>query len=275
MKKFLFLFIFLPGMVIAFPRNKSPQTPEQVYQNDLDVQQEVNNLKKYYRPNSIIGSKTFTGNILLPDGLVGTPSISFVYDPDTGMYRSNTNEIGFSCGGVGRYLMGTGSLYPLADNAYKCGDTSNRWSALYTVGIVGTTTNNNASAGNVGEYIEAKNSVFTNLGTSSQFSTINSIVLTAGDWDVSAMIEVSANGATVTGMAFGIGTADGNDGTGLSSGENYLRVHVPSGSVHEAGSIPSYRVSINGTTTEYLKCFPIYTVATPQSAYRISARRMR
>lgn len=41
-----------------------------------------------------------TGQFRAPDGLVGTPSITFVNDLDTGIYRSAANELAFSTGGV-------------------------------------------------------------------------------------------------------------------------------------------------------------------------------
>lgn len=41
------------------------------------------------------------------DGAVGSPSHSFIADPDTGMYRSGANDLGFSAGGVNRFDIST------------------------------------------------------------------------------------------------------------------------------------------------------------------------
>jgi hypothetical protein len=72
-----------------------------------------------------------------------------------------------------------------------------------TKGIVGTTTNDNASAGYVGEYKTA-----TAAGVALTTATAKSVVtlpLTAGDWDVwGNMYFVPAGGTTMTALACGI-----------------------------------------------------------------------
>jgi hypothetical protein len=46
------------------------------------------------------GANTFSGVQRFPDGTAAAPAISFGSDPDTGIYRSGANTIGFSVGGV-------------------------------------------------------------------------------------------------------------------------------------------------------------------------------
>jgi hypothetical protein len=48
------------------------------------------------------GDKTFTGVILGPVGSAANPTFSFSSDPDTGVYRSGTNQVGVSSGGTVR-----------------------------------------------------------------------------------------------------------------------------------------------------------------------------
>ena len=146
--------------------------------------------------------------------------------------------------------------------------------------ITGTNTNDSAAAGNVGEYIESVSSGNTAVnGTTNQYKSLTSISLTAGDWDVSALAEYVHNGgSSLTYFGIGIGTADGNSGTGLVTGQNFRTYQnsVTSTTIVPSISIPPYRVSLAGTTTYYLKVFCGYTVATPNvSGYRISARRVR
>lgn len=43
---------------------------------------------------------TLTGQLLAVDGSVGAPTYSFTSDPDTGIYRSAGDSLGFSSGGV-------------------------------------------------------------------------------------------------------------------------------------------------------------------------------
>lgn len=57
--------------------------------------------------------------------------------------------------------------------------------------LLGTSTNDDASAGNVGEYISHNNNV--NVA-SSTVTTISSIALTAGDWDVTLGFAISGSG---------------------------------------------------------------------------------
>lgn len=46
--------------------------------------------------------QTFTQPLLLPDGTAGAPALPFTADPDTGLYRSGTNELSLSLG-AGQY----------------------------------------------------------------------------------------------------------------------------------------------------------------------------
>ena len=59
----------------------------------------------------------------------------------------------------------------------------------------GTTTNDNALTGNVGEYVESVVEG-ANAGASTQFGDATSIILTAGDWDVTLIGEITINGGT-------------------------------------------------------------------------------
>lgn len=146
-----------------------------------------------------------------------------------------------------------------------------------THGIAGTTTNNNATAGNVGEYTQALVAVGSPVSASGsgQYFDVTSLSLTAGDWDVTGMIALIANGATVTYYTAGIGTATGNAATGLLLGTNQLDSYLPTSAFNASVSIPSYRVSLGSTTIYYLKAFSTYSVATPQAYGRLSARRVR
>jgi len=142
--------------------------------------------------------------------------------------------------------------------------------------IVGVSNGTDAQTGYIGEYKEAKVLTYTNFPTpSGTWGDLGSIVLTPGDWDISAIINTAINGATVTGIAVGIGTALGTSTTGLIEGNNYINIAVPVPTEGSGSSIASYRVNITTTTTYYFKVNASYTVATPQYVGRISARRMR
>lgn len=147
-----------------------------------------------------------------------------------------------------------------------------------TNGIVGTTTNNNTSAGNVGEYIE---SVVANISapTSGQFGDLTSISLTAGDWDISASVYWDSNGATWTNTQLAIGTTSGNSGAGTVLGSSRFSTNWSSSSTTPTEFdvyVPVLRVSLSGTTTYYQKYLATYSAGGPPKAYgRLSARRVR
>ena len=149
-----------------------------------------------------------------------------------------------------------------------------------TTGIVGTTTNNNAQAGSVGEYVASVITTYTNFPATGVFGDLTSISLTAGDWDVSlsfgAYISASSNAKEI--ISF-IGTVSGNNTINYVPNDNgqYLGFTRSSTSPNEAFIVvPAYRVSISSTATYYLKMYADYTSGGPPIAKgRISARRVR
>lgn len=141
--------------------------------------------------------------------------------------------------------------------------------------IFGTTTNNDAVAGYVGEYIQSVVAAvsFPSTGT---WGDLASISLTAGDWDVNGMLATSRNGATVTSCDIGISTTTGNSTTGLVYGSNRFEFPSPlAGNYDTSGYVPAFRISLATTTTVYLKFSAAFSIATPQASGRLSARRIR
>lgn len=136
----------------------------------------------------------------------------------------------------------------------------------------GTTTNNNACPGCVGEYVE---SVVANVACPAinVWGDATSISLTAGDWDVSALAYYTG-GTGVTVYQLGISQTSGNSTTGLVLGSNRL-VMTMSGVLDHSVSICSYRQSLSGTTTIYAKMILAYTGGSPTIYCRLSARRVR
>lgn len=154
--------------------------------------------------------------------------------------------------------------------------TSNLTFTPTTVGIVGTGTNDSAATGNVGQYIESVISTNTNVPTSLQYGDLTSISLTAGDWDVSLLGILVANGATITGDGeFGVSTTSGNSSTGLVFGDTATAVYVSVTVPQISATIPPKRFSLSTTTTLYLKYRATYSTGTPVAIGRLSARRMR
>ncbi len=145
-----------------------------------------------------------------------------------------------------------------------------------TAGIVGTTTNNAAQAGSVGEYISATLGVASGTSiTSGAGKNITSISLTAGDWDVWGRLGVyNATAATWTYLYGAISTTSGSFGT-----EDYA-VDKPDGAsvalAYFQFVVPQQRISLASTTTIYLVCSPGFVGGTGVIGFgSISARRRR
>ncbi len=156
-----------------------------------------------------------------------------------------------------------------------------------TTGIKGTTTNDNAAAGNVGEVISAsvvRSAASTITGGSGATNNIASVSLTAGDWDVFGMVAFNAGG-TGTLSVFGgaIGTTSATlpsiDTVAVPSTTGQVRVLRSATSVTNVDdyTMPSMqsRVSLSGTTTYYLMAHATFAVATPSIYGSIVARRIR
>lgn len=143
--------------------------------------------------------------------------------------------------------------------------------------IPGTPTNDDAAIGNVGEFVRAYAAAVAQVSTGS-WVNIASIALTAGDWDVSGVVEMAVNGAALTGVPIVNGAVSqfsGNTVTDHVEGDNWARQSFSNSAYVGSISIPAWRVSVAGSTTVYLKAETNYSSGTPQYSGRISARRVR
>lgn len=129
---------------------------------------------------------------------------------------------------------------------------------------------------NTPTYLEQLVTSYTNFPTSAETVEVASLSLKPGEWEISAAIQSSANGATVTRQYFGIGTASGNNQTGMVEGVNTVDCPIPlTGTRGAGGALASYRLVVAATTTYYLKLLGTYTTATPQYTCRLNARRIK
>lgn len=145
--------------------------------------------------------------------------------------------------------------------------------------ILGTTTNDSAAAGRLGEYQEAT------LGSGSAISlttgtavNVTSLSLTAGDWQCTGFVSLipaattnivsSFNGISTVSATFGAAdTVNGNaqnSAAGVVYGANNIR-----------GSTQVLRFSLAATTTVYLIANANFTVDTLSVFGTLRARRMR
>ncbi|HVY88846.1 MAG TPA: DUF2793 domain-containing protein [Hyphomonadaceae bacterium] len=172
----------------------------------------------------------------------------------------------------------SGANVPLLNGA-------NAWSGAQTVNAQlvgkGTATNDNASAGYLGEIVASTVVVGSQVSlTSAAVANITSISLTAGDWDVSLLgifnfgsttsitrlfaniSQVSATLDATPGAYADFTTAAMVPGAGVSGGLITL-------------AVPPYRVSLASTTTIYAVALANFTVSTCAVYGRLAARRVR
>jgi hypothetical protein len=143
-------------------------------------------------------------------------------------------------------------------------------------GIRGTATNDDPTAGFVGEVVSSAITTYTAFGSNNQYTDLTSITPGGGDWMVGAFWVCDRNGATVSDSQLGIGTASGNSSTGLSEGDTMANVGPwPSTGHQECYTLPARRYSLSGSTTLYMKMYHSSSVATPRAKGRITAIRIR
>jgi hypothetical protein len=67
--------------------------------------------------NTWTANQTFSGRILISDGLVGAPSLAYINNPLTGFYNEGANVLSITNNGTRYHRFGIGSYLLLADSA--------------------------------------------------------------------------------------------------------------------------------------------------------------
>lgn len=140
----------------------------------------------------------------------------------------------------------------------------------------GTATNDNATAGNVGEYVS---SVVASPGvslTTNVVTNLTSISLTAGDWDVSCNPKFLVGATTVVVFnRVSIGTTSAAL-SGDYVSQDYGTAGQANSAIADRGlSLGSVRMSLSGTTTVYCAAQSSFTTSTNSVYGILSARRVR
>lgn len=171
--------------------------------------------------------------------------------------------------------MGDVNIYRSASNVLKTDDALTVTGVITaTGGVLGTATNNNATAGNVGEYVSSLIAV----GSAASMTTatalnITSISLTAGDWDVEGNVNFTEGTATVSARSAGITSTSATVPTDGS--EAYCGVQSTVTSETNTITLPRKRFSLSGTTTVYLVGSATFSAGTCSGFGSITARRVR
>ena len=147
--------------------------------------------------------------------------------------------------------------------------------ATFGGGINGTTTNDSAAAGCVGEYVSSSIGYGGRQSlTTGTWLNVTSISLTAGDWDVSGTVIYEGTGATISRFSGAATTTSLAPDADNDTFDNRQSITTISGNVG-AFPIPTRRVSISATTTIYLISRGYFSAGTLETYGRILARRVR
>lgn len=209
----------------------------------------------------VISDETGTGSLVFGTSpTIGTPTIN---TPTISGGTINNASVGAITPSTGAFttLSATGAITPSQTN-----------------GIVGTTTNNNANAGSVGEFPAPTNLTAVSLTTNVN-ANCSSVSLTAGDWDVQGVIVFkTAAGTFINGIFASIGTTSatfGPEGTIVNITFNASASGAPTSGATERLATPVVRVSIASTTTVFLVGQSIFTTSTATCDGYLRARRIR
>jgi len=149
---------------------------------------------------------------------------------------------------------------------------------ITTPGIVGVSNASSATAGHVGEYLSNTLALGSAVNlTSGSPTTITTLALTAGDWDVGGGVFFTP-AATTSITRYG-GSLETTTNT-FSTNPARSWIITQAAFVPTAGNFigfpcPTVRVNVSGATTYYLTCVAVFTVSTLGGYGYIWARRVR
>jgi len=176
-------------------------------------------------------------------------------------------------GGASLSVPGDGVQY-----TYFCDGTNiiSLTSATLAANIIGTTTNDSAAAGRLGEYISSNvtDASGAAVTTNTNFN-VTSISLTAGDWDVSGTLTLIPSALNITTAQAWTNTVSATVPADTNFGGRSVLTN--NAGVMAGLRIPfgPQRLLLSGTTTVYLSGLVIFASGTCTASGFIGARRAR
>jgi hypothetical protein len=144
--------------------------------------------------------------------------------------------------------------------------------------LLGTTTNDSAASGFIGEYIESIVLIGAEVAlTSTVTADVATVALTAGDWEIRGEVWLDlAATTTVSILATGINNASATLITVPTAGAT-LRQSFPAATVNSklVQEVGPFRASVTGTPTMYLSVNATFATSTAKAYGKLSARRIR
>lgn len=242
------------------------------------------------------GSNTFTQPLVASGGVLGnltgnatTANTATTANSATtaGTATAASNLVAGAAGGI-PYQVTSGSTTFLPIGSRYQILTSGVTAPYWQTGIYGVEDGSNASSGFVGEWISNSTPSSISLSITNGFaSNITSIILTAGDWDVSGLGQFHLSG--VTGTYFTVTISTISTGLTIPSGSldatnclvtNFSGVSTTSQTGNVFGndiSLPTktMRISLSTNTIIYLNVQAGFSAGTVKAYGNIEARRMR
>lgn len=146
------------------------------------------------------------------------------------------------------------------------------------VSLFGSSTNDSAATGFVGEYVESAVASGSSVAlTTATSANITSITLGAGDWDVRGAVLFTFGATTSYTNLIGdfSQTSATLDGVTSHYFDYTTPATVPTAAFDQAWAMPTARFSLSGSTTIFLVTQATFTVSTLKAYGRIHARRVR
>lgn len=143
--------------------------------------------------------------------------------------------------------------------------------------LLGSATNDNATAGNIGEFLTATVAQASAIAmTTGTAITLVSLPLTAGDWDIySAVGFIPAGTTTITSLQGSLSTTTNTQNLVPGSAITFVCASFTPGNVPIIYNITPNRVSISTTTTYFLVGTAAFATSTMGGFGYIGARRVR
>jgi hypothetical protein len=160
------------------------------------------------------------------------------------------------------------------------GSVAGCWSRLFNNSpTFGVTTNSNAAAGYVGEYVAGSIGVTTPVAlTSAVSANITSISLTAGDWDIDGVCQFSGGTSTVVqylNASISLISATQDLSPDRLTSFGYTTVTLFNDTIPVTVRTGTARLSLANTTTVFLVANAGFTVSSCNSYGLLRARRVR
>lgn len=142
--------------------------------------------------------------------------------------------------------------------------------------VQGTNTNNNAAAGDVGEYTNATLGYASRITlVSATGANVTSISLTAGDWDVTCTGYIEATGSPTSNIYNQVSISTTSNTLSGTDGEYIYMAPGLSVANQTVAATTTVRKSLSATTTIYLVAQSSFSAGTFKAWGTISARRVR